>query len=180
MAVRPILRMGNPGLRRPASPVPVEAISCREVQILIDDLVDTMRAARGAGIAAPQIGCDKRICIVEVDRNPRYPELEPIGLSVWINPELEVRHDAASVSMLEGCLSVPGIRGRVERPGAVLLRAWDRDGQPVEATFSGLSACVVQHEVDHLNGILFVDRADTRTLAFHDRPGGEQDKAFHA
>lgn len=165
MSVRDILRLGAPSLRVPAAEVQREELGTPELLQLVADLVDTMVAADGAGLAAPQIGDPRRVCIVELRDNPRYPNLPPIPRTVLVNPKLTVVGDGW-VEMFEGCLSVPGLRGKVRRPRRVQVRAFDEHGTPLHLVAEGAAAAVVQHEVDHLDGVLFVDRCDPRTLSF--------------
>jgi peptide deformylase len=174
MAILKIAQMGEPVLRRRAADVPVEAISSREIQSLIDDMIETMRDADGAGLAAPQVYQSVRISVIEVRDNPRYPAFAPIPLTVLVNPVLTVksRMNGAQpapddcIAMYEGCLSVPGIRGRVVRPRMIEVQAFDRNSSPLSFVWEGVPAAVVQHETDHLNATLFVDRADPETLCF--------------
>jgi peptide deformylase len=171
MAIRPVLKMGHPVLRQVATPV---IRFDQDLQALIADMDETMRSQSGAGIAAPQIGVSQRVVIFEVRENPRYPNVEPIPLTVLANPivtpvvpslpgELA---DVDAFSVYEGCLSVPGLRGRVRRPRRVHVQALDRAGTALDFVWEGFRAVVVQHETDHLWGTLFVDRADPRTLTF--------------
>jgi peptide deformylase len=131
-----------------------------------------MRDADGAGLAAPQVYEPFRLAVIEVSNNPRYPMLESVPLTVLVNPivtpEVPIGELGASdsVEMFEGCLSVPGVRGRVRRPRRVRVTAHDRNGKPLEFTWEGVRAAIVQHELDHLDGVLFVDRADPRSLTF--------------
>lgn len=165
MAVRPIAHIGHPVLRARAREVTSEQLSSAEVQQLIDDLIDTMRDAVGAGIAAPQVGEPLRIAVVEVKDNPRYPYKPDAPLTILVNPVLEYVGDA-TYDNNEGCLSVPGLRGDLKRHLQVRVRALDRSGDPFERELAGLTAGTYQHEVDHLNGMIFVDRVeDTRTFA---------------
>ncbi|HMJ15350.1 MAG TPA: peptide deformylase [Polyangiaceae bacterium] len=169
MAIRKIAQLGEPVLRRPAEPVPLEAIRSERVQSLIEDMVETMRDADGAGIAAPQVYESLSLCVIEVNANPRYPAFPRIPLLVLVNPIVEIAAGGVApgtLSMYEGCLSVTGIRGRVTRPRRVRVRALDRNGNPLDFEWEGIPAAVVQHETDHLNGVLFVDRADPKTLTF--------------
>lgn len=168
MAVRPLLRLGNPLLRERCREVAPEEIPTPDFQALIEDLIDTMRANSGAGLAAPQVGVDLRVAVAEVSGNPRYPEMGPIPLSVWINPKVTLLSEDLRVEMFEGCLSVPGLRGRVSRPAHIRLEYLDSTGMPEVREFRGAEAAVIQHELDHLDGVLFVDRADPRTLTFLD------------
>jgi peptide deformylase len=141
-----------------------DAIQSAEVQRAIDDLIDTMRAANGAGLAAPQVLLPLRICVIEVAENPRYPYFPPIPLTVLINPEIDTL-TSTTFSNYEGCLSVPNLRGRVERHMDIELRYRDRFGAPCSRRVRGLEAGVYQHECDHLDGTLFIDRVtDTRSL----------------
>ncbi len=164
MTVREILTIGHPALRQPAREVGREELASPEVQGLIDDLIDTMRAAHGAGIAATQVGVGLRIAVVEVRHNPRYPYKPPIPLTVVVNPVIEPLDDEV-VRINEGCLSVPDLRGEVDRHVTIRLRRWDRDGHEHDEVARGLTAGTFQHELDHLDGRLFVDRVtDTTTL----------------
>lgn len=174
MAIRKIAQMGHPVLRRRAEEVPPAALSTVRVQQLIDDMIETMRDADGAGIAAPQVHESLRISVIEVAGNPRYPDFPGIPLVVLVNPmidplvgsPIDALSDEDAIEMFEGCLSVHGIRGRVKRPRKVRVRALDRTGKALDEVWEGVPAAVVQHETDHLDGILFVDRADPRTLSF--------------
>lgn len=164
MTVRPILTIGDPELRVVAEPVDPAAIASPEVQSLIDDLIETMRDANGAGLAATQIGVHHRIAVMEVGDNPRYPYKPKIPLTVAINPIIEPIDDEL-VEINEGCLSVP-MRGNVQRHVNVRVRYFDRDGVAHDEIKRGLTAGTWQHECDHLDGVLFIDRVeDTTTLA---------------
>lgn len=163
--VQPILHIGDPVLRQVASPIPTSRIETPATQKLIDDLVATMRAASGAGLAANQIGVSKRVCVIEVKDNPRYPYKPTIPLTVLVNPVITPLSDEAFENN-EGCLSVSGLRGNVMRHVRIRVQALDRHARPIDVKISGLSAGTFQHECDHLDGLLFVDRVtDTRTLA---------------
>jgi peptide deformylase len=164
MALRKIATIGHPVLRQPARELTREELESPAVQRLVDDMIETMRDASGAGIAANQVHEPVRICVIEVDRNPRYPYKPDYPLTVLVNPRVEARTDETFMNF-EGCLSVPNLRGQVPRFTVVRVRAWDRRGQDVDFEVRGLTAGTFQHEVDHLDGTLFVDRvADTRTL----------------
>jgi len=166
MAVREIVTVGDPVLRERAREVTAAELRSPEVQALIDDMIETKRAANGAGIAANQVGETLRIAIVEVEPgNPRYPYKPAIPLTVIVNPVLEpVGEETAEIN--EGCLSVPGLRGTVERRMAIRARYLDRDGEEHLEERRGLTAGTFQHEVDHLDGILFLDRVrDPSTFA---------------
>ena len=157
MSVRPIVTVGDPLLRARARDVSAAELRTPAVQGLIDDLIDTMRAAGGAGLAANQIGELLRIAVVEVDHNPRYPYKPPIPLTVVVNPVIEPV-DAETVEINEGCLSVPDLRGTVDRHVTVRVRSLDRDGAEHEDIRRGMTAGTFQHELDHLDGVLFLDR----------------------
>jgi peptide deformylase len=165
LSVREIVTIGDPVLRRRAREVTAEELETPAVQALIDDLIETRRAASGAGLAANQVGEALRIAVVENEgENPRYPYKPPIALRVLVNPTLEPVGDE-TVEINEGCLSVPDLRGNLERWVGVRARYLDRDGEEREEVVRGLTAGTFQHEVDHLDGVLFVDRADPRSLA---------------
>jgi peptide deformylase len=158
MAILEIREMGDPVLREVAREVSAEDLASEEIQRLIDDMIETMRAADGAGLAAPQVGVPLRIAVIEVSEgNPRYPYKPPIPLTVIVNPELTAQGEATFATN-EGCLSMPNIRGDLARFEDVGVRYLDRDGRPHEEVRRGLTAGTFQHEVDHLDGILFVDR----------------------
>lgn len=196
MTVLDIAHLGHPLLRERAREVTREELASARVQRFIDDLVETMRHANGAGLAATQVLEPLRIVAVEVENNPRYPYKPRIPLTVLVNPVLEplappaespgspasvgsrergAGPDAFGVTLdergfetfdnYEGCLSVPNLRGVVRRYARVRVTGWDREGRPFDRTYVGLSAGTFQHEVDHLDGLLFVDRVtDTKTL----------------
>ena len=166
MAVRTVLRMGHPLLQRVAAPV--ARFGTAELRQLVSDMDDTMRALNGAGIAAPQIGISLRVVIFEVTHNLRYPQAEPVPYTVLINPVLDPLGDERDEAW-EGCLSVPGLRGLVSRHTNLRYRGFDLDGRPIDRTVTGFHARVVQHEVDHLDGILYPLRvADMRLFGFED------------
>jgi len=166
MSVREITTAGDPVLRERAREVSAEELRSPGVQRLIDDLIETKRAAHGAGLAANQVGETLRIAVVEVEPgNPRYPYKPPVPLTVIVNPVLEPLDDEL-VEINEGCLSVPDLRGEVPRHVTVSVRYLDREGSEHEEVRRGLTAGTFQHEVDHLDGILFVDRVrDPTTFA---------------
>ena len=164
MRTRPILTLGDPQLRRAAAPVSLEQLALPETQNFIDDLVGTMRGASGAGLAATQVGEMLQICAIEVKDNPRYPYKPNVPLTVLVNPVLTVLSDER-FDNYEGCLSVPNLRGLVPRSTEVRVRALDRHGADIDVEIRGLTAGTYQHEVDHLYGVLFVDRVvDTHSL----------------
>jgi peptide deformylase len=164
MAVRPILRLGDPRLREVAAPV--AAFDTPEMHELVRDMIDTMEAANGAGLAAVQIGVSQRVVIFGVEHNPRYPNAEAVPFTVLVNPEIEPLDDARD-SGWEGCLSVPGMRGLVPRYTRIRYRGRDAFGNPIDRTVEGFHARVVQHECDHLDGILYPQRIeDMRSFGF--------------
>jgi len=173
MAIRKIAQMGEPVLRQPTRELEPSELSNPEIQRLIDDMIETMHDAGGVGIAAPQVYEPLRLCVMELGKNARYPDLPALPITVLVNPVVEplVANPEApapedTVTMYEGCLSVQGIRGRVRRPRKVRVRALGRHGEPIEMLLEGPLASVVQHETDHLHGTLFVDRADPKTFTF--------------
>lgn len=164
MAIRKIAQIGHPVLRQRAREVTREELATPATQQFIDDLVETMRDASGAGLAAIQIYEPIRICAIEVRNNPRYPYKPEIPLTILVNPVLTPVGDEMFENN-EGCLSVPNLRGTVRRFVHLQVKAWDRHGAPIEETVHGLKAGTYQHEVDHLDGTIFVDRvADPRTF----------------
>src|SRR5512138_3697406 len=166
MAIRPVLRMGHPLLREVAAPV--SAFGTSELRTLVQDMDDTMRALNGAGIAAPQVGVSLRVVIFEVAHNPRYPHAEAVPYTVLVNPVLEPIGTEQEDGW-EGCLSVPGLRGLVPRYRQLRYRGFDLEGRAIDRTVRNFHARVVQHEVDHLDGILYPMRiTDLRNLGFED------------
>jgi peptide deformylase len=160
-----IVTVGDPVLRERAAELRPEELRAPEVQRLIDDMIETKRAAGGAGLAANQVGMAKRIAIVEVDEHTRYKYKPRVPLTVIVNPEIEVLSDDR-VLINEGCLSVPDLRGDVERAVDVRVRYLDRDGTAQTVDARGLTAGTFQHEVDHLDGVLFLDRVtDPRSFS---------------
>ncbi len=155
MAVREILKMGDPRLLRVAQPV--QAFGTPELLALVDDLHETMVAANGAGLAAPQIGVDLQVVLFGFQRNERYPEAPPVPMTVLVNPVITPLSDAEEEGW-EGCLSVPGLRGVVPRWSRIRYRGFDAHGRPVEREAEGFHARVVQHECDHLIGRLYPTR----------------------
>jgi peptide deformylase len=174
MSVREIVTVGHPVLRERAREVTVEELASADTQSFIDDLIDTMRHANGAGIAANQVGVPVRIATIEVGDNPRYPYKPRIPLTVVVNPIIEPLDDEV-VEINEGCLSVPNLRGSVMRNVNVRVRYLDRDGVAHDEVKRGLTAGTFQHECDHLDGVLFLDRVlDPRTFTTW-----EQFERFH-
>jgi peptide deformylase len=173
MAIRKIAQLGEPVLRQQARPLTREELLSIETQRFIEDMIDTMRDADGAGLAAPQVYESVQLVVIELASARRYPDVERIPLLVLANPVLTplvgqdgVLADPDAITVYEGCLSVTGMRGRVRRPRKVRVQALDREGNPLDFVWEGFRAAVVQHEVDHLLGTLFVDRALPKSLTF--------------
>ncbi|MEM6457151.1 MAG: peptide deformylase [Acidobacteriota bacterium] len=169
MPVRPIVRLGHPALRTAAEALDPQRVHDDDVQALIDDLIDTMHDANGVGLAAPQIGIGLQLFIWRAITARTDPEAVPEApVRTVINPMLEPL-SGALVTDWEGCLSIPDLRGLVPRRPAVRLHGLDRRGEPMALTLEDYEARIVQHEYDHLNGIVFLDRMpDLRSLAFRD------------
>lgn len=166
MAVKPILRMGDPRLLQCAEPI--TNFGSRELFDLVADMRDTMHAANGAGLAAPQIGVGLRVVIFGVEKNPRYPDAEEVPQTVLINPVISYLSEAMEEGW-EGCLSVPGMRGRVPRYLKLRYQGRDENGAVIDRSVSGFHARVVQHECDHLDGILYPMRIrDLANFGFSD------------
>ena len=164
--IRPVLRMGDPRLLQKS--LPVGEFGTPELDSLLQDMRDTMAHLNGAGLAAPQIGVGLRVVIFGVGANPRYPGIEPVPDTVLINPELTPLADDEEEGW-EGCLSVPGMRGWVPRWRRLRYKGFDQAGTPFEREVEGFHARVVQHEVDHLDGILYPMRVrDLRRFGFND------------
>ena len=163
-----IIKLGHPKLREIALALEPDQIHSQAVQIFIDDLIETMRFANGAGLAATQVAVPWRIFVVEVKDNPRYPYKPNIPLTVLINPKIEFLTEQR-FNNFEGCLSVPDLRGVVERCPEVKVSGLDRAGKPIEIAAKGITAGTFQHEFDHLNGLVFIDKVkDTKTLCTWD------------
>jgi len=154
--VHTVLELGDPTLRLVSQPVPEAHFGSAALESLVEDLIATMRQRNGAGIAAPQIGVLQRVCVIEVNDNPRYPYKPRIPLTVLINPEIHVT-DSTQISVIEGCLSVPNLRGRLTRFARVEVTARSVSGERIKLRAEGLAAGTLQHEIDHLDGKLFVD-----------------------
>ncbi len=164
MAQRDILKMGTPLLNEISTTV--IDLQGSQVSNLIHDMQDTMIAAQGAGIAAPQIGVLSRVILFGIDANPRYPDVEPIPQTLFINPEIEII-DEEVIFAWEGCLSVPGLKGLVPRFKKIKIAAYDQSGNKISVIAADFHARVVQHEIDHLDGILYPQRIqDLRKFGF--------------
>jgi peptide deformylase len=173
MAIREVLKMGDPRLLQVSEPV--RKFGTPELEDLLTDMRDTMHHLNGAGLAAPQIGVGARVVIFGFDENPRYPEEEAVPFTVLINPELTPIGDAMDEGW-EGCLSVPGMRGLVPRYRELRYTGFDAQGNPIDRTVKDFHARVVQHEVDHLDGILYPRRIrDLTQFGFNEAlfPGEE-------
>lgn len=174
MAIRKIAQLGEPVLRQKARELSREELRSPALQTLIEDMIETMHDADGAGLAAPQVYESVSIAVIEVQKNPRYPNVAPIPLTVLVNPRItplvssptDALADEEAIEVYEGCLSITGLRGRVRRPRRVRVEAWDRNGEALDFEWQGFHAAVVQHECDHLNGTVFLDRADPKSVTF--------------
>lgn len=165
MAIRKIATIGHPVLRQVARALTREDLASPAMQAFIDDLVETMHDANGAGLAANQVYEPVRICAIEIKNNPRYPYKPNYPLTVLVNPVVTPTTEETFMNY-EGCLSVPNLRGEVPRFASVRVRAWDRDGKDLDFGVKGITAGTFQHELDHLDGKVFLDRVvDTKTLA---------------
>lgn len=159
-----VARMGHPVLREVAAPIEPERIKSAEFQDFIDSMILTMHEYEGVGLAAPQVHVSERLVVFHEDAGLEDGKGQP--LTALINPEIEVLGEETG-AMWEGCLSLPGLRGRVERPKRIRLRGLDRRGNPLDMELEDFDAIVTQHECDHLDGVLFIDRIDdTRQLAY--------------
>lgn len=166
MAVRPVLKMGDSLLFEEAKPV--TQFDTPELDRLVEDMFDTMREESGAGLAAPQIGVSQRVVIFGVEANPRYPDAEEVPMTVLINPTIDPIGDEVEQGW-EGCLSVPGMRGLVPRYINIRYRGKNQKGEPIECIAADFHARVVQHECDHLDGILYPMRIqDMRYFGYED------------
>ena len=164
MAVRPVLRMGDPLLLQRSREV--TRFGTPELEALVTDMLDTMEALSGAGLAAPQIGVPLRVVIFGVKRNPRYPHAEEVPYTVLVNPEIRPLTEEMEEGW-EGCLSIPGMRGLVPRYTRIAYKGVDQYGTPIEREATGFHARVVQHECDHLDGVLYPMRIrDLRNFGF--------------
>jgi len=166
--LRKIAQVGHPVLREKSRQLSLDELASTKVQNFIDDLVATMREVQGAGLAAPQVYEPVSICCIEVKNNARYPYKPEVPLTILVNPSIEVLGDER-FDNYEGCLSVPNLRGVVSRAMRIRVRALGRDGSEIDNEIVGITAGTYQHEVDHLEGKLFLDRVqDTRSLCTWD------------
>jgi len=169
MAIREIIRMGHPALRQRAREMRPEEVASDATRQLVADMIDTLHDAGGIGLAAPQIDENVRLAIIEIPGGPsRYGEIPAMPLTTFVNPVIEIV-DEARHGYWEGCLSVPGLRGFVERPQHIRVNALSLGGQQIALELTGFLATVFQHEFDHLDGLLYIDRIeDTSKLVFED------------
>jgi peptide deformylase len=166
MAIREVLKMGDPRLLAVAQPV--AEFGSPELKSLLTDMQDTMHDLNGAGLAAPQIGVGLRVVIFGFEENPRYPDEDSVPFTILINPQLTPLSEVQDEGW-EGCLSVPGMRGLVPRYRELRYTGFDADGNPIDRTVTDFHARVVQHEVDHLDGILYPRRIrDLTQFGFND------------
>ncbi len=168
MPSKTIVKMGNQQLATSSAPIIDLDKSMSEILVLIEDMKDTMAEKGGAGIAAPQIGCNRRIIMFGFEKNKRYPHAKPIPFTILINPIIKVLSSEMNDDW-EGCLSVPGLRGLVSRYNQIEYSGYDPNGHYITRFAEGFHARVVQHECDHLDGILFPQRLkDMRFFGFED------------
>lgn len=161
-----VVRLGHPALRQKSEDVDLARVKDPKFQKLIDDMIETMRAYEGVGIAAPQIGLPLAIFCVEYKSNRRYPDMPNIPVYTVLNPRLTVT-DSSEIRLMEGCLSVPDLRGDTPRAKAVKLKGFDRHGAPLEIEAKGFHARILQHEYDHLQGKVYLDRVqDKKSLCY--------------
>lgn len=157
MSILKVARLGHPIIRKSAAVVPPEEILSVDFQKLIDAMVDTMRECEGVGLAAPQVYVPKQVAVIEVNKNKRYPGAPAVSLTVLINPRI-ISRSSKTEDGWEGCLSIPDLRGIVPRCQSVVCEAIDREGRPVKIEAKDFFARVIQHECDHLEGKVFLDR----------------------
>ena len=157
MSILKVARLGHPVIRKQATLLTAQEIVSPEVQKLIDDMIETMHEYDGVGLAAPQIHISKQLAVLEVNENVRYPEASKVPLTVLINPQITSRSKNL-IEGWEGCLSIPDLRGIVPRNASLVCEALDRNGKLVKIEADGFFACVIQHEFDHLQGNVYLDR----------------------
>jgi peptide deformylase len=164
MSILKVAKLGNPILRRVADDVPMDRVNSSDIQKLIDDMIETMKEYDGVGLAAVQVHEAKKIAVLEVADNPRYPQKPRVPLSVLINPKITILSQEMEEDW-EGCLSILELRGKVPRYKTIQVAGLDRNGRNLDFVASGFHARVIQHEWDHLNGKVFLDRMkDLSTL----------------
>jgi peptide deformylase len=164
MSIHKVTRLGHPVLRQASVPLNPDQIHSAEIQRLIDDMIETMHEYDGVGLAAPQIHVNQQLAVIEVQTNPRYPGMPQVPLTVLINPRITSRSKKL-VQGWEGCLSIPDLRGIVPRNDALVCEALDRSGKAIQLEASGFFARVIQHEWDHLQGNVYLDRmSDLKSL----------------
>ncbi len=152
-----VARLGFPSVRTAAKPVALEQVKSHDFQKLVDDMIETMYEYHGVGLAAPQVHLPIQLAVLEVQNHPRYPDMPPVPLTVLINPRVTIV-DPATADDWEGCLSIPDLRGLVPRATEIRVQAHGRDGEPLDFTARDFHARVIQHETDHLNGEVYLDR----------------------
>jgi peptide deformylase len=157
MSILKVARLGHPVIREKTDPLTVDEIRSPEIQTLIDNMIETMRAYDGVGLAATQVHVAKQVAVIEVQGNPRYPDMPSVPLTVLINPKITKRGKKILESW-EGCLSIPDLRGVVPRNDSLVCEALDRDGAPFKIQAKEFFARVIQHECDHLQGNVYLDR----------------------
>ena len=163
-----IIKMGHPLLKEKALVINKDRIDSEDFKKFVDELIAIMRASEGVGIAATQVGVMERLFLLEVDNNKRYPNKENTPLHIMINPKIIYFSDE-KIQAWEGCLSIPDVRGMVERSQSIIMEYTDIDGRTVEKEFNDFPAVIAQHELDHLDGILFIERmTDLKSLSFSD------------
>lgn len=166
MSILKVTRLGHPVLRQVTDEIAVKELKSAAMQKFIDDMVETMKEYDGVGLAADQVFTSKQVAVLEVADNPRYPQKPNVPLTVLINPKITALTDEMEEDW-EGCLSIPDLRGRVPRYKSIRVQALDRDGQNLDFVAENFHARVIQHEFDHLNGKVYLDRMrDLSTLTF--------------
>jgi len=166
MSILKVTRLGHPVLRQVAEDIAVDELKSAALQKFIDDMIETMKEYEGVGLAADQVFTSKQIAVLEVADNPRYPEKPQVPLTVLVNPKITPLSDEMAEDW-EGCLSIPDLRGRVPRYKSIRVQALDRNGEALEFIAENFHARVIQHEFDHLNGKVYLDRMrDFSTLTF--------------
>lgn len=166
MAILKVCRLGHPVLRRAAEPIPPETIETSAFQQFIDDMIETMHEYDGVGLAAPQVHVSQQIAVLEVEKHPRYPDAPAVPLTVLVNPRVSVVSQE-TVDGWEGCLSIPEMRGVAPRYREIRVEALDRHGKPLDFTAKDFHARVIQHEYDHLQGKVYVDRMPSLDTLTH-------------